>query len=172
MLIFASCKTFCTHITLETSKNNNYMETAEVTRSNVNHGQNIKIARTVKGIKQEVLAELMQVNQPTISKHENSTVLNDELLDKYAEALGVSVDFLKTWEEKAQTVVFESITNNDNAGAHANIGYAVTKADRATYQNPLDKVTELYERLLKEKDEKYSTLERRVQNLEKLLSDK
>lgn len=148
------------------------MEAAETTKSNVNHGLNIKIARAVKGIKQEILAEQMQITQPTISKHENSPVLDNDLLEKYAETLGISVDFLKTWEEKAQTVVFESITNNDNAGAHANMGYAETRGDRATYQNPLDKVSELYERLLKEKDEKYSTLERRVQNLEKLLSDR
>lgn len=148
------------------------METAEATRSNVNHGQNIKIARAVKGIKQEILAEQMQITQPTISKHENSTVLEDNILNKYAEALGVSVDFLKTWEEKAQTVVFESniVNNQDTAGANTHVGY--TNDNNNMIQNPLDKVTELYERLLKEKDEKYSALERRVQNLEKLLSDK
>ena len=35
--------------------------------------------------------------------------------------------------------------------------------------NPIDKITELYERLLKEKDEKYVALERRLQNIEKSL---
>ena len=33
--------------------------------------------------------------------------------------------------------------------------------------SPIDKITELYERLLKEKDEKYAALEQRIQNLEK-----
>ena len=32
--------------------------------------------------------------------------------------------------------------------------------------NPIDKITELYERLLKEKDEKYAALEKRIQGLE------
>lgn len=148
------------------------METAETTRSNVNHGQNIKIARAVKDIKQEVLAEQMQTTQSTISKHENSTVLEDNILDKYAEALGVSMEFLKTWETSAKTIIFESnvVNNQDTAGANTHVGY--TNDSNNIIQNPLDKVTELYERLLKEKDEKYSALERRVQNLEKLLSDK
>lgn len=150
------------------------METAEMTSNNVNQGRNVRMAREMKGIKQEVLAEQMKTTQPTISKHENSRIVEDGWLEKYAEALGVSIDFLKTWEENAKTIVFENITNNENAGASANIGIGVanTNSDRSTYQNPLDKVTELYERLLKEKDEKYTTLEKRVQNLEKLLSDR
>ena len=32
--------------------------------------------------------------------------------------------------------------------------------------NPIDKITELYERLLEEKDEKYAALEKRIQGLE------
>ena len=41
--------------------------------------------------------------------------------------------------------------------------------NRVNNFNPIDKITELYERLLKEKDEKYAALERRLQNIEKSL---
>lgn len=148
------------------------METAEMTPNNVHQGHNVRIAREVKGIKQEVLAEQMKTTQPTISKHENSRIVEDGWLEKYAEALGVSIDFLKTWEENAKTIVFESnvVNNQDNAGTNTHVGY--TNDNNNAMLNPLDKVTELYERLLKEKDEKYTTLEKRVQNLEKLLSDR
>lgn len=148
------------------------METAEMTSNNVNQGRNVRMAREMKGIKQEVLAEQMKTTQPTISKHENSRIVEDGWLEKYAEALGVSIDFLKTWEENAKTIVFESnvVNNQDNAGTNTHVGY--TNDNNNAMLNPLDKVTELYERLLKEKDEKYTTLEKRVQNLEKLLSDR
>ena len=148
------------------------METEEMTMSNVNHGQNIKIGRAVNNMKQETLAEKMGLTQSAISKHENCAVLEDELLEKYAEALGVSAEFLKTWEQGAKTIVFESnvVNNQDTAGANTHVGY--TNDNNHSINNPLDKVTELYERLLKEKDEKYATLERRIQNLEKLLSER
>ena len=41
--------------------------------------------------------------------------------------------------------------------------------NRVNNFNPIDKITELYERLLKEKDEKYAALEHRLQNIEKSL---
>ena len=58
-----------------------------------------------------------------------------------------------------------------------NISMGIVKSDtedsindsRVNNFNPIDKITELYERLLKEKDEKYAALERRLQNIEKSL---
>lgn len=41
--------------------------------------------------------------------------------------------------------------------------------NRVNNFNPIEKITELYERLLKEKDEKYAALERRLQNIEQSL---
>ena len=80
-------------------------------------------------------------------------------------------DYLKTLEEDAQTVVFENITNNGNAATNANIGFVdeVGEDNRVNNFNPIDKITELYERLLKEKDEKYAALERRLQHIEESL---
>lgn len=43
------------------------------------------------------------------------------------------------------------------------------KYNRVNNYNPIEKITELYERLLKEKDEKYAALERRLQNIEQSL---
>ena len=58
---------------------------------------------------------------------------------------------------------------NNNDQASANIGGYVEENNRVNTYNPIEKITELYERLLKEKDEKYAALERRLQNIEQSL---
>lgn len=78
-------------------------------------------------------------------------------------------EYLKSLEEDAQTVVFENNTVNNNDQASANIGGYVEENNRVNNYNPIEKITELYERLLKEKDEKYAALERRLQNIEQSL---
>ena len=81
-------------------------------------------------------------------------------------ALNVPIEYLKTLEEDAPSVVFESITNDvhDNKEGVTVPGYSNNQTNAFS---PIDKITELYERLLKEKDEKYAALEQRIQNLEK-----
>lgn len=147
------------------------METEELIIGRVHHGRNIRRTRIEKNIKQEALSESVHLSQPAISKYEKMKVIDDEMLQRFARALNVPFDYLKTLEEDAQTVVFENITNNGNAGANANIGFVdeVGEDNRINNFNPIDKITELYERLLKEKDEKYAALERRLQHIEQSL---
>ena len=108
-------------------------------------------------------------------------VIDDEMLQRFARALNVPFDYLKTLEEDAQTVVFENntVNNNDQGSGGANINIGTVKSytedsdssndNRVNNFNPIDKITELYERLLKEKDEKYAALERRLQHIEQSL---
>lgn len=147
------------------------METEELTVGRVHQGRNIRRTRIEKNIKQEALSELVHLSQPAISKYEKMRVIDDEMLQRFARALNVPLDYLKNMEEDAQTVVFENITNNGNAGTSANIGFVneVGEDNRLVNLNPIDKITELYERLLKEKDEKYAALERRLQHIEQSL---
>lgn len=96
--------------------------------------------------------------------------------------MNVPFDYLKTLEEDAQTVVFENntVNNSEQSAGGANISMGIVKSDtedsindsRVNNFNPIDKITELYERLLKEKDEKYAALERRLQNIEKVCRNK
>ncbi|CDA84607.1 MULTISPECIES: helix-turn-helix domain-containing protein [Bacteroides] len=147
------------------------METEELTIGRVHHGRNIRRTRIEKNMNQEGLSELVHLSQPAVSKYEKMRVIDDEMLQRFARALNVPFDYLKTLEEDAQTVVFENITNNGNAGTNANIGFVdeVGEDNRVNNFNPIDKITELYERLLKEKDEKYAALERRLQHIEQSL---
>ena len=147
------------------------MDTEELTSGRVHHGRYIRRTRIEKDLNQEGLSELVHLSQPAVSKYEKMKVIDDEMLQRFARALNVPFDYLKTLEEDAQTVVFENITNNGNAATNANIGFVADSSNdnRVNNFNPIDKITELYERLLKEKDEKYAALERRLQNIEKSL---
>ena len=157
------------------------METEELIIGRVHHGRNIRRTRVEKNMNQEGLSELVHLSQPAVSKYEKMKVIDDEMLQRFARALNVPFDYLKTLEEDAQTVVFENNTVNDSeqntGGAKINIGTVKSYTEdtdssndnRVNNFNPIDKITELYERLLKEKDEKYAALERRLQNIEKSL---
>jgi len=155
------------------------METEELTIGRVHHGRNIRRTRIEKNMNQEGLSELVHLSQPAVSKYEKMKVIDDEMLQRFARALNVPFDYLKTLEEDAQTVVFENntVNNSEQSAGAANISMGIVKSDtedsindsRINNFNPIDKITELYERLLKEKDEKYAALERRLQNVEKSL---
>ena len=155
------------------------METEELTIGRVHHGRNIRRTRIEKNMNQEGLSELVHLSQPAVSKYEKMKVIDDEMLQRFARALNVPFDYLKTLEEDAQTVVFENntVNNSEQSTGGANISMGIVKSDtedsindsRVNNFNPIDKITELYERLLKEKDEKYAALERRLQNIEKSL---
>ena len=142
------------------------METEELQNLNVHHGHNIRRTRIEKEIKQDEMSELVHLSQPAISRYERTKTIDDEILQRFARALNVPIEYLKTLEEDAPSVVFESITNDvhDNKEGVTVPGYSNNQTNAFS---PIDKITELYERLLKEKDEKYAALEQRIQNLEK-----
>mgnify|MGYP001523740536 CR=1 FL=1 len=156
------------------------METEELIIGRVHHGRNIRRTRVEKNMNQEGLSELVHLSQPAVSKYEKMRVIDDEMLQRFARALNVPFDYLKTLED-AQTVVFENNTVNDSeqntGGAKISIGTVKSYTEdtdssndnRVNNFNPIDKITELYERLLKEKDEKYAALERRLQHIEESL---
>ena len=145
------------------------MEAEELTVGRVHHGHNIRRLRIEKNMNQEVLSQLVHLSQSAVSKYEQMRVIDDEMLHRFSRALGVPFEYLKSLEEDAQTVVFENNTVNNNDQASANIGGYVEENNRVNNYNPIEKITELYERLLKEKDEKYAALERRLQNIEQSL---
>ena len=143
------------------------METEELTTGRVHHGHNIRRTRIEQNIKQDALSQLVNMSQSNVSRYEGTRVIEDEILHRFAKALNVSFEYLKNQEEAASTVVFESNTVN-NQGDYSGAGTAMSYENTSTNNfNPIEKITELYERLLKEKDEKYAALERRLESVEK-----
>ncbi len=103
----------------------------------VHIGRKIQRIRELKGIKQEALATTLGVTQQAVSLMEQSESLEDDKIEQVASALGVTKDAILNFNE--DYVIFHIENMNDNS---------------ANYQfNPIDKVVELYEKMLKEKDE-------------------
>lgn len=122
-----------------------------------NHiGRKISRIRELKDMKQEALAQALGTNQQTISAIENSETIDDEKLKAIAEALGVSVEAIKNFSEEAIfNIIGNTINNNDNASMNSNIQYQPTF-------NPLDKVVELFERLIQAEKDKNEYLEKLI----------
>lgn len=112
-------------------------------------GRNISRIRELREMKQEALAMAIGVSQQTISSIENSETVDDEKLQLIAKELGVSAEAIKNFSEEGVVNYFN--TFNDSQG---NFG-----SNNCTF-NPLDKVVELYERLVQAEKEKNEYLEK------------
>lgn len=141
-------------------------EKLQITRR-VHHGHNIRRTRIEKNIKQDALSDLVHLSQSAISKYEKAQVIDDEMLERFAKALNVPFEDLKTFEEEVPMIIFENNTNTNNVETNNGDGIAVgfAPSNENTINNPIDKITELYERMLKEKDEKIAMLENQIREL-------
>lgn len=103
-------------------------------------------------MKQEALAFAMGVSQQTISHMENSETVDEEKLQEVAKALGVTSEAIKSFSEENVINYFNNFyDNSSNSGA--------INANNCTF-NPLDKVVELYERLVQAEKDKVVYLEK------------
>lgn len=113
----------------------------------VHYGRNIERIREIRGIKQETLAQAIGITQQAVSKMEQSKEIDEDKLQKIAEALGVTVDAIRSFSEEA---AIYNIQNNSETSSNNTI---------VNYQfNPIEKIVELYERLLKEKEDTIQAL--------------
>jgi transcriptional regulator with XRE-family HTH domain len=120
-----------------------------------NHiGRKISRIRELKDMKQEALAQALGTNQQSISAMENSETIEDEKLLQVAKALGVSPEAIKNFTEENMINYFNSFYDNSSTQ-----GNSFNQGMYATF-NPLDKVIELYERLVQAEKEKNEYLEK------------
>ena len=137
------------------------META--TKSNKVHiGRKISRIREIRGIKQDFLAGELGVSQQTISKIEQSEEIDDAMLEKIADVLGVSADAIKNFSEEA---VFNIISNTFHNTSSDNSTLIASALNYQPTFNTIEKIVELYdekiallERLLKSEQEKVEIL--------------
>src|SRR5690606_34629494 len=107
-------------------------------------GKKIKFIRMLQGIKQKDMAEELDISQQSISNVERTGIIDAEKLETFAKALGVTPGFIL------------------NAGDLA-INYFRTPIDPIRPPEPpvdaaVNKVVELYERLLEAEKEKVAYL--------------
>lgn len=113
-------------------------------------GKNIQKLRILKGFKQETLAEELGMSQSEFSILENSEIIEDVIIIKIAEILNLTPEIIKEFNENH---AFYSIDNKlENVTIHEN-GHGIHQVF-----SPIDKVVELYERLLTSEREKLEML--------------
>lgn len=111
-------------------------------------GRKISRIRELRGMKQEALASELGISQQAVSKIEQSADIDDATLDKIAKVLGVVPDAIKSFSDEAALNYFNTF-NDNSTGAFNNFNCSF---------NPIDKVVELYERLLQSEREKVELL--------------
>lgn len=130
-------------------------------KKNIHHGNNVRLARAWKKITQDDLADRLNIYQSEVSKIESQEEIEDKTLEKISKALNVPVDFLKEFEPEAamQSFIVSSnevtINNNEDSKAETNLQKNVTEhfETKSVVNEPVDKVSELYERLLEKERE-------------------
>ena len=111
-------------------------------------GRKIERIRTLKGIKQETLAAKLGMSQGTLSKIEQSEKVDEDKLKLIADALELSVDAIKNFNEDA---IVNNIQNYyDSSVVNSQINYQF---------NSIEKIIELYERVLDTERKKNELLE-------------
>ena len=118
-------------------------------------GRNLQRIRVYLGMKQEALAADLGVNQQVISKIEKQEEIEEGLLKRIAEVLGISEEVIKDFD------VEKTIFNiNHHNYKDANISEGATTYAIVQQINPLEKIVELYERLLKSEQDKIEILKK------------
>jgi transcriptional regulator with XRE-family HTH domain len=119
----------------------------------IHEGRNIKRIREILGIKQDALAIDLGLTQQAVSLLEQMEVIDDNLLQQVAKVLKVPAEAIKNFDEQsALNIISNTFTSQDTSTLNA-INYYPTF-------NPIDKIVELYERLLKSEKEKNELLEK------------
>ena len=119
----------------------------------IHEGRNVKRLREILGIKQDALAIELGLSQQAVSALEQKEALDKDIIEKIAKVLKVPVEAIKNFNEE---VTLSNIQNNYE-GAVINAGPTIQY--KCTF-NPLDKMVELYEALLKSEREKIVLLEK------------
>lgn len=129
----------------------------ETPRRKIHEGRNIKRFREMLGIKQDALAYELgdDWNQQKVSLLEQKETIEATLLKQISAILKVPVEAFQNFdEEQAVNVISNTFTSNDTSTLNA-------INPNCTF-NPIDKVVELYERLVQAEKEKVALLEKLI----------
>jgi transcriptional regulator with XRE-family HTH domain len=102
--------------------------------------RNISRIRVLKGMKQEALAIAIGISQQFVSNIEGSETVDDDKLNAIAKVLGVTPEAIKSYSDEGVINYFNTF---NEAVSSSNFGHNNTCSF-----NPLDKVIELYERIV------------------------
>ena len=119
-------------------------------------GPNIKFLRNLKGLKQETVAIELGISQAEYSLIENSDIIDDEIIFQIAKILNVTAEVIKEFNEGQAFYCIENKVDNTTITENAHGIHQVF--------SPIEKVVELYERLLASEKEKIEILKSKNNN--------
>jgi len=126
------------------------------TKTNRSHlGRKISRIRELRGMKQDALATELGISQQEVSKLEQSEEIEDSTLEKVAKVLGVTSEAIKEYSDEA---VFNIISNTFHNTSSDNSTLIASSLNYQPTFNTIEKIVELYERLLAAEREKVELL--------------
>ncbi len=114
-------------------------------------GRNLQRIRVYMGVKQEALATDLGISQHEISKIESQDEVEDKLLSRIANVLGVTPEVIRDFDVDRAIYNINNIRDNTFEQGSTSIAQQI---------NPIDKIVELYERLLQSEREKVEILKK------------
>lgn len=128
----------------------------------IHQGRNVKRFREMLGIKQEALAFDLgeDWNQKKISLLEQKDVVEEALLKRISEVLKIPVEAFQNFDEEQAINI---IANTFHDSAVANTFKDESQVNFHCSFNPLDKMVELYERMLQQQKEMIEKLEKLIE---------
>ncbi|MFC5284236.1 helix-turn-helix transcriptional regulator [Pedobacter alpinus] len=118
-------------------------------------GRKICRIREIRGIKQEALAQELGVTQQQVSRLEQSEEIEEEVLEQIAKILGVTKEALENFNEEA---MFNIINNTFHNTSSDNSTLIASSVNYQPTFNTIEKIVELYERLLQAEKDKNDLL--------------
>lgn len=117
-------------------------------------GPNIKFLRNLKGLKQEAVAIELGISQAEYSLIENSDAVDDQIIFQIAQIINVTPEIIKEFNENQAFYSIENKVENTTITENAHGIHQVF--------SPVEKVVELYERLLASEKEKIEILKSKL----------
>ncbi len=111
------------------------------------------------GIKQDALAFDLDMSQQSISLLEQKETIDTPLLQQISAILKIPVEAIQNFDEEAAINVISNTFNNHD---HSSPQFASVINNSPTF-NPLDKMVELYERMLQQQREMIDKLEKLIE---------
>lgn len=124
------------------------METDTMPVKRTHQGRSVRRLCEILGVKQDTLAEELAISQPALSRIVQKEVIEPEMREKIAKALKVPVKAIENFDEDAALNIFVNTLQDSSS---------VIQNYYPTF-NAVDKVVELYERMLKAEQEKVAML--------------
>jgi transcriptional regulator with XRE-family HTH domain len=132
------------------------MEETVFNKKPLSIGQKVERIRTFRGFKQEYLASKLGVSQQTVSKIEQQEEIEEDLLRQIAEALGVTPEVIKNFDDDRITYHINNVYDVHDFEIKDNGNFIAQQV------NPIEKIAELYEIPLQSEREKLELLKNQL----------